>query len=77
MKYSPNWDLTTIPDLEFASERARRVAAKRVYQPKLAACPKCGQMLSARQRRYRCPEHLDPAERNPGVRKKVKRALHK
>jgi hypothetical protein len=62
MQYSPEWDLSSIPDPIFASERARRVAAKRKKfgAVKLAPCKDCGRLINARQRRYPCPYHVAP-----------------
>lgn len=62
IKYSPEWDLSSIPDPVFASERARRVAAKRKKfgQPKIAPCKDCGRLINARQRRFPCPYHVPP-----------------
>ena len=62
MQYSPEWDLSSIPERVFASERARRVAAKRKKfgAVKLAPCKDCGRLINARQRRYPCPYHVAP-----------------
>ena len=62
MQYSPAWDLSSIPESIFASERARRVAAKRKKfgQPKIAPCKDCGRLINARQRRFPCPFHVPP-----------------
>jgi hypothetical protein len=64
MQYSPEWDLSSIPDSVFASERAKRVAAKRKTfgRPKIAPCESCGRLINARQRRFPCPFHLPPSE---------------
>lgn len=73
MQYSPEWDLSSIPEPIFASERARRVAAKRKkFGPvKLAPCKDCGRLINARQRRYPCPYHVaPPAAKDPARVKK-------
>ena len=58
--WSPTWDLATIPADIFASERARRVAAKRKTHaggrpPIERPCPRCGAACpSAREARSHC-----------------------
>lgn len=56
MKYTPHWDLTTIPDSEFRSEHGRRNRAKapKATNVKLKPCAKCGTPLTATQRRKPC-----------------------
>lgn len=56
MIYNHHWDLTTIPDDKFASERGRRNQAKRGSTAKLSPCVGCATSLTARQRRAACPE---------------------
>lgn len=75
LQYSPEWDLTSIPDSIFASERARRIAAKRKkFGPlKLEPCATCGRILGARDRRHPCPIHNAPAPRNTPWRVKKSR----
>jgi hypothetical protein len=70
MQYSPEWDLSSIPDAIFASERARRVAAKRKkFGPlKIALCEDCGRAISARERRFPCPLHVPPPSRDTVLR---------
>lgn len=65
-QYSPEWDLSSIPERMFASERARRVAAKRKkFGPlKIAPCETCGREISARERRFPCPLHVPPPTRD-------------
>jgi hypothetical protein len=73
MQYSLGWDLSSIPESIFASERARRVAAKRKKfgAVKLAPCTNCGRLINARQRRYPCPYHVPPpAAKDPARVKK-------
>ena len=66
MEYSPEWDLSSIPERVFASERARRVAAMRKkFGPlKIAPCETCGREISARERRFPCPLHVPPPSRD-------------
>lgn len=66
-RYSPDWDLSTIPDDKIRSEWGRRTAALRAVKtggrnspgrpPVLTACPRgCGATGSAREMRaHRCP----------------------
>lgn len=61
-RYSPGWDLSTIPDEKLKSEWGRRTAAQRKTRkggrpPVLTACPRgCGATGSAREMRaHRCP----------------------
>lgn len=58
MKYTPHWDLTTIPELEWNREHGRRTRAKgpAVTNVKLKPCKQCGHPLNATQRRKPCPE---------------------
>ena len=58
VKYSPDWDLSTIPETEWKSENGRRQRAKapRVTNIKLKPCAKCGESLNASQRRKPCPK---------------------
>ena len=62
--YQPHWDLTTIPDGPFNSERGRRHALKGSQQSnmKLRPCDQCGNALNATQRRKPCPNcgHTHP-----------------
>jgi hypothetical protein len=62
MQWSPEWDLSSIPEDKFKSERARRQVAKRktVGNTRLGPCRKCGRMLTTRQRRLPCPLHIPP-----------------
>ncbi len=57
MKYSPDWDLATIPEPEWNSENGRRQRAKApaATNIKLKPCAKCGEPLNATQRRKPCP----------------------
>lgn len=70
IKYSPEWDLSSIPDSVFASERAKRVAAKRKkFGPlKITLCATCGRTINARERRFPCPLHIAPPPRETGLR---------
>lgn len=56
MNYQAAWDLSTIPDEQFASEHGRRRRSKGPRAPnlKLEPCKHCGEPLSARQRRLPC-----------------------
>ena len=65
MKYSPDWDLSTIPDMALNSELGRRRVSKRSAPGniKLEPCSKCGREMTARRRRLPCPAHLMPSER--------------
>ena len=56
MKYQASWDLSTIPDDQWASEHGRRNRAKapRATNVNLKPCPSCGTKLTARQRRQPC-----------------------
>lgn len=62
MDWRPTWDLTTIPDKEFNSERGRRLAEKRpapAVPKKLRPCPLCAKPFGARELREhkpRCPK---------------------
>jgi len=75
MQYSPEWELSSIPDPIFASERARRVAAKRKKfgAVKLAHCQTCGRLINARQRRFACPFHVAPPASDTETRVKKSR----
>ena len=57
MKYSPTWDLRTIPDPEFHSEAARRRSSRGGGRPRvMKTCDKCGAVMSAREKRaHKCP----------------------
>lgn len=57
-RYQPDWDLTSIPDDVFQSERGRRNRMKQGLPPnlKLKPCKGCQALLSATQRRQRCPD---------------------
>ncbi len=70
MQYSPEWDLSSIPERIFASERARRIAAKRKkFGPvKIALCETCGRAINARERRFPCPLHVPPPTRDTVLR---------
>lgn len=70
IQYSPEWDLSSIPERIFASERARRVAAKRKkFGPlKITLCETCGRAISARERRFPCPLHVPPPTRDTVLR---------
>jgi hypothetical protein len=60
MKYSENWDLTTIPDEPLYSEVGRRNSEKREVKSggrpkKLKKCKHCGIRFGAREmRQHRC-----------------------
>ena len=57
VKYSHDWDLSTIPDNELNSEQGRRRRAKGPKSPniKIQPCANgCGTMLNATERRKRC-----------------------
>ena len=56
MRYSPSWDLATIPVDIWNSEsgRRRRSCAPAATNVKLKPCAYCGIPLTARQRRMRC-----------------------
>jgi ribosomal protein S27AE len=56
VKYSPDWDLSTIPESELNSEVGRRRRAKgpSVTNVNLKPCAKCGESLNATQRRKAC-----------------------
>lgn len=54
--YSPDWNLSTIPDAPFYSEAGRRRGIRSTPIRKLAPCVHCGTQLSARQRRGKCPQ---------------------
>lgn len=62
MDWKPTWDLTTIPDPEFNSERGRRLAEQRstpAVPKKLRPCPYCAEEFGARDLRVhipRCPQ---------------------
>jgi DNA-directed RNA polymerase subunit RPC12/RpoP len=58
MKYTPKWDLTTVPEPEWKSENGRRQRAKGPKQTyvNLQPCIKCGKSLTATQRRVPCPK---------------------
>ncbi len=56
--YTPDWDLKTIPDDKFASERGRRNRARqgtRSLRIILEPCIHCAEPLGVRQRRGACP----------------------
>jgi hypothetical protein len=57
VKYSPQWDLSTIPEPEWKSENGRRQRAKAPAATyiKLKPCAKCGESLNVTQRRKPCP----------------------
>ncbi|HVJ09249.1 MAG TPA: hypothetical protein VM554_12785 [Acidisarcina sp.] len=52
MKYTPEWDLTTIPDALIRAEFAKRIPRK---PRNLVPCVGCLAPLSARERRKPCP----------------------
>jgi hypothetical protein len=56
MKYSPGWDLSTIPDDAWASEHGRRNRAKgpQATNEKIEFCNVCGLAMNARERRKPC-----------------------
>ena len=56
-EYKPSWDLSTIPDDVWASERGRRNRARQpqTQAMKLKACKGCGLALGAVERRRPCP----------------------
>ncbi len=62
MNYTPDWNLATIPDPEFRSERSRRASLLRRTHGagpgrprKPTACPRCGyECPSARQAVRHC-----------------------
>jgi hypothetical protein len=71
-KYSPDWELDSIPEPEFASEKARRNSAKRETfgggRPvKLAACPHCKREFSARE----LLAHKGSCVKNPRMKRKL------
>jgi len=74
--WTPEWDLSTIPDKLFLSERARRNAAKRTKPTRLnlQPCPKCGKVMNSRQRRYPCPSHIPAPARAVRELANVRRA---
>ena len=55
--YTPEWDLSTIPDPQLQTEvgRRRRSKAPHATYQVLKPCPKCGRPLNATQRRKPCP----------------------
>lgn len=59
-KYTPDWELESIPDEPLYSEVGRRRRALRKASPpkppKLAPCVHCQAMLTVRQRRSACPQ---------------------
>lgn len=61
MDYKEYWDLSTIPTDKFKSEYARRTRALAPHAPNINLQPcegkngKCGEMLTATQRRKPCP----------------------
>ena len=67
MIYKTKWDLTSIPDVALFGELDRRKQFWQVPKPgpkpKLAPCPKCGQMLGVRARQEACPLHKRKSER--------------
>lgn len=61
MKYSERWDLTTIPEREFNSERGRRLAVQRktpAVPKKLRPCSMCGGEFGAREMLKHIPRCL-------------------
>jgi hypothetical protein len=64
MDWTPDWNLSSIPENLWKSEHGRRQVAKRKRhgRVKLAACPHCGKMVNARVRRYPCPLHIPPTD---------------
>ena len=58
MLYRKSWDLSSVPDRLIRAEAGRRIPRGSARPPKLEPCPKCGRVLSARERRLKCPEHL-------------------
>jgi hypothetical protein len=54
MKYSPKWDLSTIPDDAWRTEFARRIKPPAPRARILKPCASCGVELSARERRKAC-----------------------
>lgn len=63
MKYTPNWDLTSIPEPEFVAERNRRIAVNRETPARakvLRPCSMCGKEFGAREMLKhipRCPKN--------------------
>ena len=59
MNYSPEWDLSTIPDAVWKSENGRRSSAMRVNpgrNPVLRECEFCGLPFSGREMRKHIPQ---------------------
>lgn len=62
MDWRPTWNLRSIPDDKFNSERGRRLAEKRAtpaVPKKLRPCPYCSKEFGAREMRIhvpRCPK---------------------
>lgn len=55
-EWTPDFDLTTVPDKPLWSEVGRRRAAKGYAKPKkLEPCSGCGLKLGAAERRKACP----------------------
>jgi len=54
-------DLSTAPTADLYAELRRR-GWKPGRRPKLAACPKCGAVVTARALRRRCPDHSLPGK---------------
>ena len=56
MRYSPAWDLSTIPDAALHSEFGRRIKPPAPRARVELPCIQCARPLSARERRKPCPK---------------------
>ena len=52
-------DLSTVPDADLYAELARRRGCELGRRAKITACPRCGKLVTARELRRKCPEHLE------------------